>query len=232
MSYFNEIFNKSNQIYHLSTIKRHKCSDICIYYKNKLTEHIYREQIFQFYSFGFWLLLLFDNIFIFILSLALALAPTLYLSISFSLLMHNCWNYALFAYIFLISIDFIRYIRLCFNFSQMKQQQNRSISNQFLLWKIDFLRFFIYANKKISLISKMATVTCETPQNAIGIGTIWTTPKQKTNKQKSQITRTTRLQKQNAKQKVFGNIALSPETAITRHNNFRSFVQGLMLLFR
>ncbi|KAI5726489.1 hypothetical protein M8J76_003596 [Diaphorina citri] len=31
---------------------------------------------------------------------------------------------------------------------------------------------------------------------------------------------------------VFGNIALDPETAITRHNNFRSFVQGLMLLFR
>ncbi|XP_031638629.1 voltage-dependent calcium channel type A subunit alpha-1 isoform X8 [Contarinia nasturtii] len=31
---------------------------------------------------------------------------------------------------------------------------------------------------------------------------------------------------------VFGNIALSPDTAITRHNNFRSFLQGLMLLFR
>ncbi|XP_033611778.1 voltage-dependent calcium channel type A subunit alpha-1 isoform X2 [Cryptotermes secundus] len=31
---------------------------------------------------------------------------------------------------------------------------------------------------------------------------------------------------------VFGNIALDPESAITRHNNFRSFVQGLMLLFR
>ncbi|XP_062714456.1 voltage-dependent calcium channel type A subunit alpha-1 isoform X17 [Aedes albopictus] len=32
--------------------------------------------------------------------------------------------------------------------------------------------------------------------------------------------------------KVFGNIELEPESAITRHNNFRSFVQGLMLLFR
>nr|XP_018900706.1 PREDICTED: voltage-dependent calcium channel type A subunit alpha-1 [Bemisia tabaci] len=31
---------------------------------------------------------------------------------------------------------------------------------------------------------------------------------------------------------VFGNIALDAETSITRHNNFRSFVQGLMLLFR
>ncbi|XP_069690114.1 voltage-dependent calcium channel type A subunit alpha-1 isoform X22 [Periplaneta americana] len=31
---------------------------------------------------------------------------------------------------------------------------------------------------------------------------------------------------------VFGNIALDPESSITRHNNFRSFVQGLMLLFR
>uniref|UniRef100_A0A8D9A768 Voltage-dependent L-type calcium channel subunit alpha n=1 Tax=Cacopsylla melanoneura TaxID=428564 RepID=A0A8D9A768_9HEMI len=31
---------------------------------------------------------------------------------------------------------------------------------------------------------------------------------------------------------VFGNIELNPETAINRHNNFRSFVQGLMLLFR
>ncbi|XP_037036940.1 voltage-dependent calcium channel type A subunit alpha-1 isoform X2 [Bradysia coprophila] len=31
---------------------------------------------------------------------------------------------------------------------------------------------------------------------------------------------------------VFGNIALSPDNAISRHNNFRSFVQGLMLLFR
>ncbi|XP_063223249.1 voltage-dependent calcium channel type A subunit alpha-1 [Bacillus rossius redtenbacheri] len=31
---------------------------------------------------------------------------------------------------------------------------------------------------------------------------------------------------------VFGNIQLDPETAISRHNNFRSFVQGLMLLFR
>ncbi|XP_046399409.1 voltage-dependent calcium channel type A subunit alpha-1-like [Ischnura elegans] len=31
---------------------------------------------------------------------------------------------------------------------------------------------------------------------------------------------------------VFGNIDLDPETSITRHNNFRSFVQGLMLLFR
>nr|CAD7266955.1 unnamed protein product [Timema shepardi] len=31
---------------------------------------------------------------------------------------------------------------------------------------------------------------------------------------------------------VFGNIALDPDTALSRHNNFRSFVQGLMLLFR
>ncbi|XP_024081994.1 voltage-dependent calcium channel type A subunit alpha-1 isoform X1 [Cimex lectularius] len=31
---------------------------------------------------------------------------------------------------------------------------------------------------------------------------------------------------------VFGNIALDPETSITRHNNFRNFIQGLMLLFR
>ncbi|XP_076342693.1 voltage-dependent calcium channel type A subunit alpha-1-like isoform X3 [Tachypleus tridentatus] len=31
---------------------------------------------------------------------------------------------------------------------------------------------------------------------------------------------------------VFGNIALNPETSIIRHNNFRSFFQGLMLLFR
>ncbi|CAL8143658.1 unnamed protein product [Orchesella dallaii] len=31
---------------------------------------------------------------------------------------------------------------------------------------------------------------------------------------------------------VFGNIALDPETSITRHNNFRNFQQGLMLLFR
>ncbi|XP_055947185.1 voltage-dependent calcium channel type A subunit alpha-1-like [Argiope bruennichi] len=31
---------------------------------------------------------------------------------------------------------------------------------------------------------------------------------------------------------VFGNIALNPEQQITRHNNFRSFFQGLMLLFR
>ncbi|MCL4123637.1 UNVERIFIED_CONTAM: hypothetical protein GTU68_037055, partial [Idotea baltica] len=31
---------------------------------------------------------------------------------------------------------------------------------------------------------------------------------------------------------VFGNIVLDPTTAITRHNNFRSFVDGLMLLFR
>ncbi|XP_052128291.1 voltage-dependent calcium channel type A subunit alpha-1 isoform X22 [Frankliniella occidentalis] len=31
---------------------------------------------------------------------------------------------------------------------------------------------------------------------------------------------------------VFGNIALDPEGSITRHNNFRNFVQGLMLLFR
>nr|XP_015839353.1 PREDICTED: uncharacterized protein LOC661666 isoform X2 [Tribolium castaneum] len=31
---------------------------------------------------------------------------------------------------------------------------------------------------------------------------------------------------------VFGNIKEDPETSITRHNNFRSFTQGLMLLFR
>ncbi|GIY88801.1 voltage-dependent calcium channel type A subunit alpha-1 [Caerostris darwini] len=31
---------------------------------------------------------------------------------------------------------------------------------------------------------------------------------------------------------VFGNIELIPETAINRHNNFRNFFQGLMLLFR
>ncbi|XP_022257810.1 voltage-dependent calcium channel type A subunit alpha-1-like, partial [Limulus polyphemus] len=31
---------------------------------------------------------------------------------------------------------------------------------------------------------------------------------------------------------VFGNIALNPETSIMRHNNFRNFFQGLMLLFR
>ncbi|XP_022255052.1 voltage-dependent calcium channel type A subunit alpha-1-like, partial [Limulus polyphemus] len=31
---------------------------------------------------------------------------------------------------------------------------------------------------------------------------------------------------------VFGNIALNPETSITRHNNFRNFFQGLLLLFR
>lgn len=31
---------------------------------------------------------------------------------------------------------------------------------------------------------------------------------------------------------VFGNIAEMPSAAITRHNNFRTFIQGLMLLFR
>lgn len=31
---------------------------------------------------------------------------------------------------------------------------------------------------------------------------------------------------------MFGNIALDPESSITRHNNFRNFIQGLMLLFR
>ncbi|KAL1138768.1 hypothetical protein AAG570_008830 [Ranatra chinensis] len=31
---------------------------------------------------------------------------------------------------------------------------------------------------------------------------------------------------------VFGNIALDPDTSITSHNNFRNFIQGLMLLFR
>lgn len=32
--------------------------------------------------------------------------------------------------------------------------------------------------------------------------------------------------------KVFGNIAENPNESITRHNNFRNFIQGLMLLFR
>lgn len=31
---------------------------------------------------------------------------------------------------------------------------------------------------------------------------------------------------------VFGNIALDDETSINRHNNFRTFLQALMLLFR
>ncbi|XP_076161115.1 voltage-dependent calcium channel type A subunit alpha-1 isoform X13 [Ptiloglossa arizonensis] len=31
---------------------------------------------------------------------------------------------------------------------------------------------------------------------------------------------------------IFGNIALDPESSITKHNNFQSFIQGLMLLFR
>ncbi|XP_050531904.1 voltage-dependent calcium channel type A subunit alpha-1 isoform X4 [Daktulosphaira vitifoliae] len=31
---------------------------------------------------------------------------------------------------------------------------------------------------------------------------------------------------------IFGNIALNPENQINRHNNFQTFVQGLMLLFR
>ncbi|CAK9821795.1 Voltage-dependent calcium channel type A subunit alpha-1 [Anthophora retusa] len=31
---------------------------------------------------------------------------------------------------------------------------------------------------------------------------------------------------------VFGNIALDAESSITKHNNFQSFIQGLMLLFR
>ncbi|XP_011635066.1 voltage-dependent calcium channel type A subunit alpha-1 isoform X2 [Pogonomyrmex barbatus] len=31
---------------------------------------------------------------------------------------------------------------------------------------------------------------------------------------------------------VFGNIRLDPDTSITKHNNFQSFIQGLMLLFR
>ncbi|XP_034182336.2 calcium voltage-gated channel subunit cacophony isoform X15 [Osmia lignaria lignaria] len=31
---------------------------------------------------------------------------------------------------------------------------------------------------------------------------------------------------------VFGNIALDADTSITKHNNFQSFIQGLMLLFR
>lgn len=32
--------------------------------------------------------------------------------------------------------------------------------------------------------------------------------------------------------KMFGNIAISDERSINRHNNFQSFIQGLMLLFR
>lgn len=31
---------------------------------------------------------------------------------------------------------------------------------------------------------------------------------------------------------VFGNIAENPAESINRHNNFRNFIQGLMLLFR
>lgn len=31
---------------------------------------------------------------------------------------------------------------------------------------------------------------------------------------------------------MFGNIAISDERSINRHNNFQSFIQGLMLLFR
>jgi len=31
---------------------------------------------------------------------------------------------------------------------------------------------------------------------------------------------------------VFGTIYLKPDTAINRHNNFRTFTNGLMLLFR
>ena len=31
---------------------------------------------------------------------------------------------------------------------------------------------------------------------------------------------------------VFGNIALDDDTSINRHNNFRTFLQALMLLFR
>jgi len=31
---------------------------------------------------------------------------------------------------------------------------------------------------------------------------------------------------------VFGNIDLNDDTAINRHNNFRTFLQALMLLFR
>lgn len=31
---------------------------------------------------------------------------------------------------------------------------------------------------------------------------------------------------------IFGNIELDPDTEINRHNNFQTFVQGLMLLFR
>ena len=31
---------------------------------------------------------------------------------------------------------------------------------------------------------------------------------------------------------VFGNIELNPRYEINRHNNFRTFIQGLVLLFR
>ena len=31
---------------------------------------------------------------------------------------------------------------------------------------------------------------------------------------------------------VFGNIAISPNSALNRHNNFRNFLQALLLLFR
>ena len=31
---------------------------------------------------------------------------------------------------------------------------------------------------------------------------------------------------------LFGNIALDPETAIERHNNFRNVAQAFMMLFR
>lgn len=57
----------------------------------------------------------------------------------------------------------------------------------------------------------------------------WTTFSTKNTHWKSRIEM---LKNETKKKKVFGNIALSPDTAITRHNNFRSFVQGLMLLFR
>lgn len=31
---------------------------------------------------------------------------------------------------------------------------------------------------------------------------------------------------------MFGSLAMDPETAIERHNNFRHFFQGLLVLFR
>ena len=33
-------------------------------------------------------------------------------------------------------------------------------------------------------------------------------------------------------QKVFGNLQLEPDSSVNRHNNFQSFIGGLLLLFR